>query len=725
MSAMPASIDARADLPARVRDLLTQQLTIFGRQLEPLLHGSLLALRHQLGKGGESRPRSGAEDQAMLTAMQSAKQLDAEIIDVLRRAFEPKLAAFDQATATSRHKPSLEGNLSLSLEGGLSLVDDREFEESVLLDDIATRADTRAARQLFELGYRYGALAARAPFEAEELVVGPHALLRGFGEIARAAGLPREHRIAWYHLLDAPLIGAVDGAYAALNQQLIDQGIFSSLRPYLPRRGSEPRTRRGPESALPGQPPDTAGDEVLKPLRKLLARRRELLKLEDAPADAQPASLESAQAALAALQQRVLTGAQPDARGVQGAMRRLHQDLLAELHARAPEAKAARLADEQRDVLDLVSLWFERLLDETRPGGAAQRLLYRLQIPCLRMALADPSVFQRGTHPARRLLNSVLETAALWIDGGEGELDGALLEKLRQVVDYTLANFNGDPALFEAKAIELEDHLNDLRHRAELAECRHLDAAQGREKLELARTQAAAAIGALTSGRKLGALTRALLEQAWTDALALAALRHGEDSEEFTRALDVAAELLREPGERDDSLLLGELEQGLLEVGLNSGEANQLAHRVLDREAPGGDEQATQTELLVRLKSRQRLGGRDEDTSDAAPPLTEEEQRHLKRLRALPFNTWFECTIGEQGRRVQRKLIWYADDGRCLLVNVRGATAGSRMLEQLARQMAAGHARLLPRQEESLIDRGWHLVVASLRQFGKAEVERA
>jgi hypothetical protein len=59
------------------------------------------------------------------------------------------------------------------------------------------------------------------------------------------------------------------------------------------------------------------------------------------------------------------------------------------------------------------------------------------------------------------------------------------------------------------------------------------------------------------------------------------------------------------------------------------------------------------------------------------------------------------------------------------LVNIRGAAVGERTLAQLAREMAAGRIRLLPRQEESIIDRGWHVVVASLRQFGKAEVERA
>lgn len=719
MPETPSSIAARTDLPARVRELLAGQLAELGVQVEPLLHGSLLAFRHQLAKRSESRPRSGAEEQATLSAMQKAKQLDTEIMQVFRWTFERKLAAFDRTATAAWHAGSL--------EGGLSLIDDNEFEETVLLDDIATRAEIRAARQLFELGYRYGALAARSPFEAEELALGPRALLRGLGEIAREAGLEREHRISWYRLLDAPLLGAVDDAYAMLNQRLIAQGIFSSLRPYLPRRGNAPRTRRGPDrSAGPGKAGEAAsGEEALTPLRSLLARRRELLKLEGTePVDAQSASAESVQAALAALQQRAQTAAPPDARGVQNSMRNLHQDLLLELRRLTPNATSMRLAIEQRDVFDLVSLWFERLIDDTRGGGAAQRLLSRLQVPWLRTALADSSIFQRGTHPARRLLNAVAETADLWIDGSEGEPDNALLDKLRQTVEYTLANFNGDPALFEQQAAELESHVNALRRRAEVAERRQCDAAQGREKLELARAQAAAAIGNLVAERKPAGLIRALLEQAWTDALALAILRHGEGSEAFTRTLGIATELVGERGERDEARLLGELEQGLLQVGLHAGEASQLAHRVLDREAPGAGEQATQTELLVKLKGRQRLGEQDGGTGRVASPLTDEEQRNLGRLRTLPFNTWFECTT-DQGLRVRRKLIWHGESGQCVMVNPRGAATGERTLDQLARQMAAGRARLLPHQEASMIDRAWHLTVASLRQFGKAEVERA
>ncbi|MEO7149052.1 MAG: DUF1631 family protein, partial [Rhodanobacteraceae bacterium] len=386
---------------------------------------------------------------------------------------------------------------------------------------------------------------------------------------------------------------------------------------------------------------------------------------------------------------------------------------------------------EQRDSIELVSLLFDRLLDETRAGGTAQHLLARLQVPLLRVALTDRSFFTRRAHPARRLLNTVAETANAWMDASDGEVDTQLADKLQRAVDRVLGEFTGDLSLFERLVDDLEAHVNSLRRRAEIAERRQLEAAQGRDRLEQARAQAGAAIKERLAGKKIAPLTRALLEQAWSDALALAILRHGENSEAFHRRLAAADELLREPKERDDARLLVELEDGLGQVGLHGPEATQLARRVLDLppSASAREDAPSPTELAVRLKTRQRLGDDEAPTSAEEPalptPPSVEEQRTLARLKTLPFGTLFEFIVNQQGQRVQRKLAWYAPaTGRCLLVNVRGTPASERRLEQLARLMTLGQARLVAQQEGSLIDRAWNALVSGLRQFaGKAPRE--
>lgn len=732
----PQTLAERTDLPARVRTLLEEQLAECGARLEPTLRASLTELEQQLFKLAE-QARNNAEQQTAFESLREVKRNRADAAPRLLLTLERRLATLGVRSTTAPR-----ANFDLSL------VDHDEFDEAVTLEDIATRAELRVNSSLFELGHRYGVLVASPLLDAEALPFGPHALAHGLREIATSMSLPREHRLLFYRLCDRRMMNSAESFYAGLNEHLADRGILPNLRAFLPKRSPEARTQKAgapaatgkgksapvtvtaaPESAVAPAVATASADAALGNLRELLEQRRASLPpAPEEPAGGYVASAEELQAVLGSLQSRAPAPVQLGGRGVQRTVQHLRQDMLSELRRFAPDGRPAQFAAEHRDVLELVSLLFDRLLDETRSGGTAQQLLARLQVPLLRVALADRSFFTRRAHPARRLLNSVAETASLWVDGSDGEVDNALTEKLQRAVDRVLGEFTGDLALFERLVDDLEAHVNTLRRRAEIAERRQIEAAQGRNRLEQARAQAASAIGERLAGRKVAPLTRALLEQAWCDALALAILRNGEDSEAFHRRLAAADELLREPGQRDNSRLCAELEAGLAQVGLQGPEASQLAQRVLDLQpAPAAREDGpTQTELAVRLKTRQRLGEDEAPKAerDAASrtPLSAEEQRALTRLRSLPFGTWFEFIVNQQGLRVQRKLAWYAlATNRCLLVSARGAAAAERRLEQVAHLVVLEQARLLPSQSESLIDRAWNGLVTGLRQFGKGK----
>jgi hypothetical protein len=90
-------------------------------------------------------------------------------------------------------------------------------------------------------------------------------------------------------------------------------------------------------------------------------------------------------------------------------------------------------------------------------------------------------------------------------------------------------------------------------------------------------------------------------------------------------------------------------------------------------------------------------------------------------LKQLPFGSWLEFTVNQQGQKVARKLAWFAPtSGRCLLVNARGAAAPERTLDQIARMMARGQVRLIPRQDGGMIDRAWNALVTGLRKFSRS-----
>src|SRR5690242_5785687 len=725
-STMPTLAD-RGDLAPRARHLLAQQLAECGALLEPLLRNVLDDLEHELFRIAEQ----SIGGQAQHEAMEALKEVKRN-----RPRFQGRLMGFLEHRFASVGRPQAEcadtrGELAAA---DLALIDPHEFDETMALDDLSTRTELHAGNAIFDLCHRYAVLVAAPPIDNDVLPPGPHVIAIVLSEAALDLGLERDHRLLFYRLCDRRLFGAAESFYGRLNEHLKSSGILPDLRSYLPKRApSESR----PAPATPA-PDDIATSPIapatnftppasppMSELHALLDARRQALHPE-----AQAAAAQSAQFASMPELQEALTALQalPSRKaGAPQAGERLTGELLAQLR-RGAHGNTVQLQPEHRDAMDLIGLLYDQLLTETRTEGVAQQLLANLQVPLLRVALSDNNFFTVRNHPARRLLNLVLETANLWLDRSDDHFDVALNQRLQRSVERVASEFQGDLGVIEREADDLDSHLRLLSRRAEIAERRQVEAAQGRDRLRDARAAAAAAIGKRLGGHKTTPLVRALLENAWTDALTLTLLREGESSEAYRRRLAAADQLLGSPVERDDTKLAADLNHGLTQVGLQATEADQITRYALDLPQRPATQAATpppsQTELLIRLKSRQKPEGDEAASSaEAGPrklPLTPSERRALETLKQLPFGSWLEFTINQQGQKVARKLAWFAPtSGRCLLVNARGAAAPERTLDQIARMMARGQVRLIPRQDGGMIDRAWSALVAGLRKFNR------
>ncbi|MGH8118925.1 MAG: DUF1631 family protein, partial [Rhodanobacteraceae bacterium] len=632
--------------------------------------------------------------------------------------------------------------------GDLSLVDPREFDESMALDDLSTRTELHAGNAIFDLCHRYAVLLATPPLDTDALPPGPGVLAAVLAEAATASGLGRDQRLLFYRLCDRRLFGAAEAFYGRLNEHLKAAGILPDLRNYLPRQA---RSRARQAEAEPGaETPDIPADSgpiapalnytapaapPMRELHGLLEARRRALNPEAAAAVAQHtafASMPELQEALTALQ------AMPSRRADPHPGQRLTTDLMAQLKRHTQDGQAPQLQPEHRDAVDLVGLLYDGLLTETRTEGVAQQLLSNLQVPLLRVALADSDFFTVRNHPARRLLNLVLETANLWLDLGGDRFDTALHQRLKRSVDRVAADFQGDMGVIRREADELETHLKLISRRAEIAERRQVEAAQGRDRLHDARAAANRAIGKRLEGKAPPPLARALLENAWADALTLTLLREGENSDAYRSRLAVVDQLLGPSAGRDNDKLASELVHGLTQVGLQAGEADHIARSALElrlRMAPTATTPPpSQTELLIHLKSRRKTGTpaatpttTAATTATATPepappqaPLTPAERRAFEDLTRLSFGAWLEFTVNQQGQKVARKLVWYNPaSGNCLLVSAHGTAAPERTLDRIARLMARGQARILPPQDGGMIDRAWNTLLSGLRKFGR------
>jgi len=398
----------------------------------------------------------------------------------------------------------------------------------------------------------------------------------------------------------------------------------------------------------------------------------------------------------------------------------VQQELLKML--RAEHGPQAGLSAQDADTFDLLGLLYNEIDREVRSGTSAAELLVRLQVPVVRAALQDRAFFVRDQHPARELLNAVAESGATWL--ADDDTDPHLLQKLGTAVDKVVTEYQGDEAVFEAANQEIQSHYRAQARKAEVAERRHVEAARGKERLEMAKRLAGDSIEYVCAEHNPPKFVQTLLKQAWTDVLTLTLLRQGEQSEEWAerqQATDRIAEVTCLPtGGPPDITLGGEVESALLQVGYHRDEAGAIARRL---STPGGEDDVTsRTELTAKLKARSRLGEQGEAevaSRKPAPPVrTPAEEGHYRGLRTLPFGTWFEFTVNQQGDLRRQRLSWYSlITDNALFVNQRGQKVGEQSLDSLARLMATGQARIVTEEKARLIDRAWQATVRALRSL--------
>ncbi|MFT4198413.1 MAG: DUF1631 family protein, partial [Pseudoxanthomonas sp.] len=415
--------------------------------------------------------------------------------------------------------------------------------------------------------------------------------------------------------------------------------------------------------------------------------------------------------ALQALQEQVPAATGGDASmSLAGVRERLLERL------RQQHGAQARLAPEDEDTFELLDLLYHEIGREVRSTAPATGLLARLQVPVVQAALADREFFLRSRHPARELLNSVAESGATWL--GEDEVDPVLVQKLHRAVDKVLADYRGQEQVFEQANQEVQEHFQALARRAEVSERRHVEAARGRDRLEQAKRRAADTIAEALQGHAAPPFVAALLDQAWADVLTLTQLRSGEDSPEWEAVASLTRDIAHHVAGADapaDRALAPRIGQALTEVGYHSDEAQVIARR-LAGEAQIEDRPESR-EVAARLQARARE--RPEPArKPEPPPRTPAEQQCFEQVRLLPFGTWFEFTSNQQGDLVRQRLSWFNPvSGNALFVNQRGHKVGEHTLDNLARLLARGQARVVTEDRGRLIDRAWNATLNALRSL--------
>ncbi len=471
----------------------------------------------------------------------------------------------------------------------LSLMGNDELEEIVAVDSMVAWAEKNYAELLGLINARLGALFPQFDVSLRSNPLGPSRLCNAFSNATHAVELDIRARLVLFKLFDRHVVKSLEPLYQSANRQLAEDGV-------LPQLSRSSQRGQGGNAAGYGAIADAVADEgVFSDLQALLNQNRPssgsvggrtgLLAPGLAPALPRDVlmnllgHIQQKQIDWLARQQAALVhGAVPQQFDVLQALNQL-------LHQQMPE-RAVSIGQVDDDAINLVSMLFQFILEDRNLAAPIKGLIARLQIPILKVAMADRSFFGRGGHPARKLLNEIANASLGWSPVVEPERD-PFYRYVEQLVERLVDDFVDDVAVFQR---ELEDFLAFAeldRRRASLIEQRTVDAESGRARSEVARAEVDALLQARIGARELPAPVARLLNEGWSNVLFLISLKEGQQGESWDDALRTVDQLLEsiEPVTgpeqrarlmRSLPVLLKNLRSGLNKIGFNPFELNQL-----------------------------------------------------------------------------------------------------------------------------------------------------
>ena len=738
--AMTAKTLAEANLPRRVRQVLDHVMQEIrgdmGRQLQTVLLETEVAL---------TRHNSPVAD----PKVEAAKFVSLNNLRIGQQRFTKRFLADIEAGLAGLHAQRRNRRLEEQQESaqGLTLLDDEAMSEQAILNNIASRIESRNSLALQLMGQRFGVLAGAPAFDAEHLPIGPFALCQALHDASSELEFPPHARVELFRQFEKVVMALYSTLLEALNNKLASDGILPNLS-FVPVRGraasvGSPRTTStsmpalGSGDASPSSHIGGGAASIDTPMALAVDGKGRANFMPagfppapQAPAVPAPKAAGGLGTGFAALQN--LLKLRRDE--VLGALQRMRgnatkadnigdfrQILLAQ--ARQMHGHGVALSDPDGDAFELLSLFLAQLQREMRKGSEGEALIERLRLPMLQLALRDHRFFVDPSHPGRMLLDAVSLGGARWL--AEDDVDLQWLGLLQRAVATVQQDSEGAFDTFVEANQTLQSGLQALSRKTEMSERRQVEAARGREKLEVARQRATAEISRLLAGRSLPRFHAILMDQAWSDVLSLTHLRNGEQSATWRELIEATATIIdasTSSGQpHADPAFVTRVQGALEQVGYHADDASAIARQLANGRAEDAD-LASRTELLVQLRARARLGeGTAAAPGTELPTRSADEEAAFRQLRALQEPIWVEFDEDADNTTIRRRLAWISQHtNQTLVVNRRGLRTLSEDLDLLARKLATGKMRLLG-DDVGPAEAAWEATMASLQRIGESE----
>lgn len=697
-------------LVRQAREQLAQALTQALPELAARMEAFLEHLADQVG--------TQREMQAHRAALERYRAHQTAWVQACHDALQIARLASGLPTPTARSNAALPGTFEL--------LSDETIENQIQAARLALATDELA-------GSSFEALRLRSQWlQQHELVADDLLRPETFCELLvnqwRGSGLPRADLQSLTAPLQTALGELLQGAAQALHKLYDDEGVPQSEELAVLRRNPDTGLTPLPASAGQGQSPGKPAapthpllrarqraQEVLQQLRHMLAPTTRTPggaavapSIQHATASQSLLQALAAQAPQEAAFQAELPGA--PAAGLGAANIDLDQ-LARTLRQRSNVWKQQATVPSDRAAIEVVALMFQSILAQDRIPPSVRVWFARLQLPVLRVALAEPEFFSNLQHPARLLIDR-MGACVLGFDATN--MGGSVLEAEIARLVQTIEQFpETGQRVFQLAHQEFEKFLASYLTQ-EQSKARIISLVQQMEEKETLTIQYTIELRRLLQGMPVRAELRNFLFRDWAEVLALSAVRMGATHAQTQAFKQAASDLVwagsAKPTREQRAQLIRSLPQllqclreGLTLVGMPASSQAEQLKRLTDTlaEAFIAKTAAIAPEDLEAMA--QRLSHlEDFMTGDGLPddmPLSTEnieillgvdiaglqvlsstaqpvEPTMLEWARALQPGSWF--TLDHNDTSVQVQYAWHSSqrqlhlfatlDGQCYLM---------------------------------------------------------
>ncbi|MGE0372564.1 MAG: DUF1631 family protein [Gammaproteobacteria bacterium] len=361
----------------------------------------------------------------------------------------------------------------------LSLVEEDVLDDWLAVSDIANHIESRQQGEMNELEQRLSLLYGVA-VDREGNPLGPYAFAQAFQQALKSLELARSATQICYASFKSVLFDHLSDLYARMNAYLIENGVLPDIKiGVIVKRAEAPESRRGREQApretraeirkdaatVPAATEDGRNDDsrdLYGIVRDIFSLRRQFghhdgemdsfdLEQNSAAGGGAPAAGDSAggkvystDEILTALSQ--LQGRRGDAQAG-GAGDGYHSKILPLISERGALGDAdKRIGGRESGIMFVAGNVFESMFKDMLLEKGVRAWLQRLEIPLLKQAIVDESIFLDKSHVARQVVNRIsqLELYGEEQDGGGNAIQRQVNVLLNRIAD----EIDIDPEVF-------------------------------------------------------------------------------------------------------------------------------------------------------------------------------------------------------------------------------------------------------------------------------------